>query len=319
VPAKAGIQAWRDNHLMLRLLLWRLALIPVTVLGVVTVLFLIFKSVPGDEATMVAGATATQAEIDIVRHQLGLDRPLLVQYSDRIVGLLHGDLGYSATFRTNSLPRILERVPATLLLTVAAIVVTVLIGIPAGILAAYFHRRLPDFAISASVIALLAVPNFWLGMMLIALLSVQLHWLPSLGFTGAASLVMPTIALAARLIALVGRLTRGVVIEEQRKDYVRTAYAKGLAASRVMYRHVLRNALVPIVTVVGLETGYLLGGSVVVERLFAWPGIGDLLLTAVGLRDYTLVQGITVLFVIGFLLINLVVEMLYRLINPRLR
>jgi ABC-type dipeptide/oligopeptide/nickel transport system permease component len=304
---------------LIRLFVWRLALIPVTVLGVVTVLFVIFKSIPGDEATMIAGATATQAEIEVVRQQLGLGRPLVVQYADHVVGLLRGDLGYSATFRANPLPHILERVPATLLLTASAIAVTILIGIPAGLLAAFFQHRWPDFTISASVIALLAVPNFWLGMMLIALLSVQLHWLPSLGLTGPASLIMPTIALAARLIALVGRMVRGVVIEEQRKDYVRTAYAKGLTASRVMVRHVLRNALIPIVTVVGLETGYLLGGSVVVERLFAWPGIGDLLLTAVGLRDYTLVQGITVLFVIGFLLINLLVEVLYRLINPRVR
>lgn len=304
---------------MTRLLLWRLALIPATVLGVVTILFIIFKTVPGDEATIIAGATATQAEIDVVRHQLGLDRPLLVQYGDHLDGLLHGDFGYSATFRANPLPRILERVPATLLLTTSAIALTIIVGIPAGLIAAFFQRRLPDIVVSASVIALLAVPNFWLGMMLIALLSVQLHWLPSLGLTGPASLIMPTIALAARLIAIVGRLVRGVVLEEQRRDYVRTAYAKGLATTTVMLRHVLRNALIPIVTVVGLETGYLLGGSVVVERLFAWPGIGDLLLTAVGLRDYTLVQGITVLFVIGFLLINLLVEMLYRLINPRLR
>ncbi len=304
---------------MIRLLLWRLALIPVTVLAVVTVLFVIFKTIPGDEATMIAGATATQAEIDVVRHQLGLDRPLLVQYGAHIEGLLHGDLGYSPTFRANPLPRILERVPATLLLTASAIALTVIVGIPAGIVAASFQHHWPDFTVSAGVVALLAVPNFWLGMMLIALFSVQLEWLPSIGLSGPASLVMPTIALAARLIALVGRMVRGVVIEEQRKDYVRTAYAKGLARPRVLYRHVLRNALIPIVTVIGLQAGYLLGGSVVVERLFAWPGIGDLLLTAVGLRDYTLVQGITVLFVIGFLLINLLVEMLYRLINPRLR
>jgi len=304
---------------LIRLLLWRLALIPVTVLAVVTVLFVIFKTIPGDEATMIAGATATQAEIDVVRHQLGLDRPLLVQYVEHIEGLLHGDLGYSPTFRANPLPRILERVPATLLLTASAIALTVIVGIPAGILAASFQHHWPDFTVSAGVVALLAVPNFWLGMMLIALFSVQLEWLPSIGLSGPASLVMPTIALAARLIALVGRMVRGVVIEEQRKDYVRTAYAKGLARPRVLYRHVLRNALIPIVTVIGLQAGYLLGGSVVVERLFAWPGIGDLLLTAVGLRDYTLVQGITVLFVIGFLLMNLLVEMLYRLINPRLR
>jgi len=304
---------------MLSLVLWRLALIPLTVLGVVTILFLIFKAVPGDEATMVAGATATQAEIDVVRHQLGLDRPLFVQYADRVLGLARGDLGYSATFRGNPLPRILERVPATLLLTASAILLTVAAGIPAGILAASWRGRWPDIAVSGGVVALLAVPNFWLGMMLMALFSVRLGWLPSIGLTGPASLVMPTVALAARLIALVGRLVRGTVIEEQRKDYVRTAYAKGLATPRVLYRHVLRNALVPIVTVVGLQTGYLLGGSVVVERLFAWPGIGDLLLTAVGLRDFTLVQGITVLFVVGFLLINLLVEILYRLINPRLR
>lgn len=304
---------------MIGLLLWRLALIPLTVLGVVTILFVIFKSVPGDEATMVAGATATQAEIDVVRHQLGLDRPLPVQYLDHVLRLAHGDLGYSPTFRGNPLPRIMERVPATLLLTTSAIALTIVAGIPAGVFAASFHRRWPDFTVSTGVVALLAVPNFWLGMMLIALFSVQLHWLPSLGLIGPASLVMPTVALAARLIALVGRLVRGIVIEEQRKDYVRTAYAKGLARPRVLYRHVLRNALIPIVTVLGLQTGYLLGGSVVVERLFAWPGIGDLLLTAVNLRDYTLVQGITVLFVIGFLLINMAVEVLYRLINPRLR
>jgi len=249
----------------------------------------------------------------------GFTQLVVVQYWRYVDGLLHGDLGYSTTFRTNPLPRILERVPATLLLTVAAIALTVAAGIPAGIFAAAFQHRWPDFAVSTGVVALLAVPNFWLGMMLIALFSVHLHWLPSLGLSGPASLVMPTIALAARLIALIGRLTRGIVIEEQRKDYVRTAYAKGLARPRILYRHVLRNALIPIVTVIGLQTGYLLGGSVVVERLFAWPGIGDLLLTAVGLRDYTLVQGITVLFVVGFLLINLLVEILYRFINPRLR
>ena len=167
--------------------------------------------------------------------------------------------------------------------------------------------------------ALLAVPNFWLGMMLIAILSVQLGWLPSFGFGGPASLVMPTLALSARLIALVARMTRGLVIEEIRKDYVRTARAKGVLARVVMSRHVLRNAMIPIVTVIGLQAGFLLGGSVIVERLFAWPGIGDLLLTGVGLRDYNLVQGITVLFVVGFLVANIVVELLYVAINPRLR
>lgn len=304
---------------MLSLLAWRLGTIPLIIVAVVTILFAIFQFIPGDEATLVAGATATQSEIRQVRHQLGLDRPILLQYGMRLDELARADLGYSPTFRGNPLPRILERVPATLLLTASAITLAVAAGVPAGLFAAFFVNSWPDFAISAAVVGLLAVPNFWLGMMLIALFAVQLHWLPSIGLNGPLTLIMPTVALAARLIALIGRITRGVVIEEMRRDYVRTARAKGLSDRVTLVRHVLPNALIPIVTVIGLQAGYLLGGSVVVERLFDWPGIGDLLLTAVGLRDYTLVQGITIIFVIGFLLINLAVELLYRLINPRLR
>lgn len=304
---------------MLGLLAYRLGMMPLIIVAVVTILFIIFQFIPGDEATLVAGATATQREIRQVRHQLGLDRPILVQYGMRLGELAHADLGYSPTFRGNPLPRILERVPATLLLTASAITLAVVAGVPAGLFAAFFVNGWPDFAISAAVVGLLAVPNFWLGMMLIALFAVQLHWLPSIGLNGPLTLIMPTVALAARLIALIGRITRGVVIEEMRRDYVRTARAKGLSDRVTLVRHVLPNALIPIVTVIGLQTGYLLGGSVVVERLFDWPGIGDLLLTAVGLRDYTLVQGITIIFVVGFLLINLAVELLYRLINPRLR
>lgn len=304
---------------MIRFIAFRLAMIPVIAFGVITILFVIFKSVPGDEATMVAGATATQAEINQIRGQLGLDQPLLVQYAAHMGRLLVGDLGYSSTFRGNPLPYILDRVPATLALTAASIILTILIGIPAGVVAAANQGRWPDLAISSAVIGLLAIPNFWLGMVLIAVLSVQLNWLPSFGAAGALSLIMPTIALSARLIALVARMTRGVVIEEMRKDYVRTARSKGLSAQATLSRHVLRNALIPTVTVIGLQAGYLLGGSVVVERLFSWPGIGDLLLAAINVRDYTLVQGIAVLFVAGFLLINLVVEILYVFINPRMR
>jgi ABC-type dipeptide/oligopeptide/nickel transport system permease component len=168
-------------------------------------------------------------------------------------------------------------------------------------------------------VGLLAVPNFWLGMLLIAVLSVDLGWLPSFGADRPSSLIIPTMALAARLIALVARITRGVVIEELRKDYVRTARAKGFSRRAILIRHVLRNVMIPTVTVIGLQAGYLLGGSVVIERLCAWPGIGDLLLTGISVRDYTLVQSITLFFVIGFLMINIAVEVLYRFINPRLR
>ncbi len=304
---------------MLTFILTRLARMPLIAFGVVTIVFFIFKAVPGDEAQMMAGATASQVDIDLLRTRLGLDRPILAQYWTRMLGLMTGDLGYSSTFRGNPLPHIVTRLPATLALTVAAILVTILLGSPAGVLAALRQGRWVDTPLSFVVVGLLAIPNFWLGLVLILFLSVEWRLLPSFGFTGWASLVMPTAALAARLIALVARMTRGVVIDELGKDYVRTARAKGVAGAAIVRHHVLRNAMIPTVTVIGLETGYLLGGSVVVERLFAWPGIGDLMINAIGARDFTLVQAITVIFVVSFLIINLIVELLYFVINPRLR
>ena len=304
---------------MFNLIVSRLARMPLIAFGVLTIVFFIFKSVPGDEAQMMAGATASQADIELLRARLGLDQTLLAQYGTRMVGLLRGDLGYSSTFRGNPLPHILARLPATLALTAAAIAVTILLGIPAGVVAAVRQGRWPDYALSLLVVGLLAIPNFWLGMMLVIVLSVEWRILPSFGFTSWASLVMPTMALSARLIAVVARMTRGVVIDELGKDYIRTARAKGVTEATIVRHHVMRNAIIPTVTIIGLETGYLLGGSVVVERIFAWPGIGDLMVNAIGARDFTLVQGITVIFVIGFLLINLIVELLYLAINPRLR
>ena len=287
--------------------------------AVVTIIFFLFSLVPGDQAAYLAGPGSTQAEIDNLREALGLDDPLLVQYARHVAGLLRGDFGVSEVFKSDPLPFILERIPATLALTGAAIGLTVVIGIPAGLVSAMFHTRLPDLTISISVVALLAVPNFWLGLLLLSLFSVQLGWLPSFGFSGAASLILPSLALAARLIALVARMTRGVTIDELGKDYVRTARAKGLSRPEILARHVLRNVMIPTLTVIGLQTGYLLGGSVVIERLFAWPGIGDLMINAIGQRDYAVAQAVTLLFVIAFLVINLFVELLYVLINPRMR
>ncbi len=304
---------------LLSFIAWRLLRIVPIALGVVTIIFFIFKAVPGDQATLMVGATATQAEIDAMRVRLGLDRPVIEQYVTHIAGLLRGDFGWSSTFRGNPVPFILDRLPATVILMLSAILVTVVIGVPAGVVAAVYHDRWPDHVLTGFVVALLAIPNFWLGLVLVALLAVQWGMLPSHGFDSAAALVMPTMALAARLIALVARMTRGVVLEELRKDYVRTARAKGLDGATIVVRHVLRNAMIPTVTVIGLQMGYLLGGSTVVERIFAWPGIGDLMLNAIGMRDYTLVQGIVVIYVAGFMLINLVVETLYQVINPRLR
>lgn len=304
---------------MLKFIVLRIVRIFPITFAVITIIFLIFQAIPGDQAVLMAGPGARDAEIEEIRHQLGLDQPITIQYVRHIAGVLQGDFGFSTTYQGSPFIHIVDRIPATLALTAAAILVTIVIGVPGGILAAVYHNRLLDYGISLSVVGLLAIPNFWLGLLMMSFLSVQMGWLPSFGFSGWLSLVMPTLALAARLIALVARMTRGVVLEELNKDYVRTARSKGLDGMTVMIRHVLRNALIPTVTLIGLETGYLLGGSVVVERLFAWPGIGDLMINAIGMRDYNLVQGIILMFVIGFLLINLIVEILYAIINPRIQ
>jgi ABC-type dipeptide/oligopeptide/nickel transport system permease component len=304
---------------MLKFIVLRIVRIFPITFAVITIIFLIFQAIPGDQAVLMAGPGARDAEIEEIRHQLGLDQPIYIQYLRHIAEILQGDFGFSTTYQGSPFIHIVDRIPATLALTAAAILVTIVIGIPGGILAAVYHNRLVDYGISLSVVGLLAIPNFWLGLLMMSFLSVQLGWLPSFGFSGWLSLVMPTLALAARLIALIARTTRGVVLEELSKDYVRTARSKGLDGMTVMIRHVLRNALIPTVTLIGLETGYLLGGSVVVERLFAWPGIGDLMINAIGMRDYNLVQGIILMFVFGFLLINLIVEILYAIINPRIQ
>lgn len=295
-----------------------LRIVPIT-LGVVTIVFLIFQLVPGDPAVLIAGPMATEEQITALRHAVGLDRPLHLQYWHHVIGLVTGDFGYSLTFKGSPLRQIFARLPATLILTGAAILLTAAIGIPAGILAALYHNHAPDYAISVSVVGLLAVPNFWLGLVLMSFFSVELGWLPSFGFQGWRSVIMPALALAARLIAIVARMTRSVVIEELRRDYVRTARAKGLSHHTVVIRHVLRNSLIPTTTVIGLQAGYLLGGSIVIERVFSWPGIGDLMINAVGMRDYTLIQAITLFFAVGFLLVNLAVDVLYVAINPRVR
>ncbi len=268
---------------------------------------------------LIAGPMATEAQITALRQAIGLDQPIHLQYWRHVVGLVSGDFGYSLTFKGSPVKQILARLPATLVLTGAAILMTVTIGIPAGMLSALYRNQAPDYAISVSVVGLLAVPNFWLGLVLMSFFSVQLGWLPSFGWGGWRSVILPAVALASRLIAIVARMTRSVVIDELRKDYVRTARAKGLPHHTVVIRHVLRNSLIPTTTVIGLQAGYLLGGSIVIERVFSWPGIGDLMINAVGMRDYPLIQAITLLFAVGFLLVNLAVDLLYVAINPRMR
>jgi len=293
-------------------------LIPQT-LGIVTLIFVVFRWVPGDPALLVAGPSATQEQVEAIRRDLGLDRPLWVQYGRFLGEMARGDLGISLSLRQPVTGILRARLAPTLALMAASLALAVVLAIPSGIIAAVRpHGAAAQIVMTASVLAL-SIPNFLLGMILMQYLSVRWHWLPAAGTGGLLFLIMPTLAVAARLVALVSRATRASVIEILSEDYVRTARAKGLAAHTVLYRHALRPAMVPIVTMIGLQAGYLLGGSIVVETLFAYQGLGQAMIAAVSLRDYFLVQGITLFYVAGFLVINLVVDLSYAIFDPRIR
>jgi ABC-type dipeptide/oligopeptide/nickel transport system permease component len=304
---------------MILYVFWRLLRILPVVLVVVTLIFGLFRLVPGDPARLIAGSAATQESVERIRTQLGLDRPVTVQYLSYLAGLFQGRMGYSGVYRGDVLPVIARHVLPTLTLLAAAMLVTIAIGIPAGVVSAVYRGSPIDYAVSFVVTSLLAIPNFWLGLMMIALFSVSLGWLPSFGYGDWRSLVMPTIAVAARLIAIVARMTRSSLLEVLQRDYVRTARAKGVRYATVLAKHAMRNALIPTLTVIGVQAGYLLGGSVVIERLFAWPGLGQLLVNSVGVRDINMIQSITIVFAAGFLVINLAVDVLYVLVNPRIQ
>jgi ABC-type dipeptide/oligopeptide/nickel transport system permease component len=288
-------------------------------LAVITLVFVIFRLVPGDPARMVAGAFATEEEVAAVRQQLGLDAPIPVQYVRYMAGVLQGDLGKSKVAGISVGPQLMRGIGPTLRLTVAAILLAVLLGIPAGVVSAVKHRSVWDYGSSFFTTALLSIPNFWLGLILMSWLAVKLHWLPATGTEGWKALIMPAVAVAARLVAIVARMTRSAMLEVVRLDYVRTARAKGLKESTVIFRHTLRNALVPVVTTIGLQVGYLLSGSVVIETLFAYGGLGLLLMDAVRGRDYTMMQGITLFYVSAFLLVNLAVDLIYTWLDPKIR
>jgi ABC-type dipeptide/oligopeptide/nickel transport system permease component len=303
---------------MITYVFWRIVRIVPVVFVVVTLIFGLFRLVPGDPARLIAGSSATQESVERVRTQLGLDKPIAVQYVTYLGGIVQGRMGYSGVYRGDVLPVIGRHIPPTLALLAAAMLVTIVIGIPAGILSAVYRGSAIDYVVSFVVTSMLAIPNFWLGLMMISLFSVSLGWLPSFGYGDWRALIMPTVAVAARLIAIVARMTRSSMLEVLQRDYVRTARAKGVRQSTVLVKHAMRNALIPTLTTIGLQAGYLLGGSVVIERLFAWPGLGQLLVNSVGVRDFNMIQSITIVFAGGFLIINLVVDMLYVLVNPRI-
>jgi ABC-type dipeptide/oligopeptide/nickel transport system permease component len=286
---------------------------------VLTLVFLMIHIVPGDPVEQMLGEGAAPGEITQLRHALGLDRPLLTQYAQYLTQLAHGDLGQSFKFQAPVRRIIFERYPATLSLAFLALLVCASIGIPAGVLAAHRRGQVPDRAVGVFTLFGLAVPNFALGPVLILLFSIELGLLPVSGRGGPAYYVLPAATLGAALAAILTRMVRGSMLEELSSDYVRTARAKGLSTSAVLFRHAFRNALIPVITILGLQFGTLLAGTIVTETIFSWPGIGRLTVQAISARDYPLLQGCILVIAVSYVLVNLLTDVLYAVIDPRVR
>lgn len=299
-------------------LLRRVALTIPTLVGVTIIIFLLIRLIPGDPARVIAGLTASDEEVRRIRVELGLTRPLHVQYGIFLNQLLRGNLGTSAVTRAPVAEEIRLRLGATVGLAASSIVVATLFGLFAGIISATRQYSMLDYLIMSMALFGVSIPVFWLGLMLMLLFSVYLGWLPAGGFGGPASFVLPTIALAAFSVAIIARMTRSSLLETFNQDYVRTARAKGVGETAVTLRHALRNALIPILTVIGLQFGALLGGAILTETTFAWPGIGRLLVNAISSRDYPVIQGIVLMFALVYAAINVIVDVLYVYVDPRI-
>jgi peptide/nickel transport system permease protein len=286
---------------------------------ILTMVFLLAHIVPGDPVAQMLGEGARAEDLSQLRHTLGLDLPLPVQYGRYLAGVLHGNLGESFRFQQPVLKVIAEHYPATLELAIVALLICALIGIPAGVLAAHKRGERTDFAVGVITLFGLSVPNFALGPVLLLLFSVVLGWLPVSGRGGLSHLVLPAFTLGAALAAILTRMVRASVIEELSADYVRTARSKGVSESGVLFRHALRNALIPILTILGLQFGTLLAGTIVTESIFSWPGIGRLAVQAIGARDYPLLQGCILLIAVSYVFVNLLTDLVYAVVDPRVR
>ncbi|ADK07080.1 TPA: nickel ABC transporter permease [Bacillus anthracis] len=294
-----------------------LQLIPV-LLGVVFVVFLIMQMVPGDPALLIAGEGASKETVEQIRHQLGLDKPFIMQYFSYIGNILQGDFGVSIRSNRPVLDEVLIRLPITIELALCSIVITVVIGMIAGIISATKQYSWTD--VSIMIIALLGVslPSFWFGLMLIFYFSVQIQIFPVSGWGTWMHMVLPALTLGASGAAIVARMTRSSMLDVIRQDYIRTARAKGVKERVVIYKHALRNALIPVITVVGLQFGALLGGTVLVESVFAINGLGRLIVDAIRMRDLPMLQGGVLIASVIFVLVNLIVDILYRYFNKRI-
>ena len=286
---------------------------------VLTLVFLMIHIVPGDPVEQMLGEGAAPGAAAQLRHSLGLDQPLGKQYGHYLFGLVRGDLGQSFKFQAPVRQIIFERYPATLQLAFLALLVCAAIAIPAGVLAAHRRGQTSDRLVGFFTLFGLAIPNFALGPLLILLFSIEIGVLPVSGRNGIGSYVLPAATLGAALAAILTRMVRGAMLEELSADYIRTARAKGLSTAAVLFRHGLRNALIPIITILGLQFGTLLAGTIVTETIFSWPGIGRLTVQAISARDYPLLQGCILVISVSYVLVNLLTDAIYSVVDPRVR
>jgi ABC-type dipeptide/oligopeptide/nickel transport system permease component len=304
---------------MFRYLSLRLLLALPALWLILTMVFLLAHIVPGDPVAQMLGEGARAEDLQQLRHALDLDLPLPVQYGKYLAGVARGNLGESFRFQQPVVRVVASHYPATLELAIFALFVCAAIGIPAGMWAAERRGRSADRAIGVFTLFGLSVPNFALGPVLILIFSIILGWLPVSGRGGPSHLILPAITLGAALAAILTRMVRTSVIEELSSDYVRTARAKGLSNGAVLFRHAFRNALIPILTILGLQFGTLLAGTIVTETIFSWPGVGRLAVQAIQSRDYPLLQGCILIIAISYMLVNVLTDMVYALVDPRVR
>jgi ABC-type dipeptide/oligopeptide/nickel transport system permease component len=304
---------------MLRYLVRRLLLTIPVLLGVATLVFALIHLVPGDPAQSMLGDGASAEEVAQLRHKLGLDRPLPTQYGAFLTGLVRGDLGTSFRYGTPVTREIRDRLWRTMQLAAAAMTVAILLALPLGIAAAVFRGTAVDHAAMTLALAGISMPNFWLGPLLAILFAVYLGWLPVAGTGSLAHLVLPSVTLGAALAAILARMTRASLLEELRELYVVAARARGLSRMRAVVRHAFRNSLIPVVTIIGLQFGAVLTGTIITETIFAWPGVGRLLIQAINFRDYPLVQGCILFISLIYVMMNLITDLTYGVLDPRIR
>ncbi len=303
---------------MVRYIAGRLLQAVVTLLGVVTIIFFLVR-LSGDPARLLAPQNATASDIARIRHQLGLDTSLWSQYFHFLGQAIHGNFGFSYVQDQPAMQIVLNRFPNTVELAVGALVVALGIGVPVGIISAVYRGRWPERVLMPLILVGQSMPAFWSGILLILIFSVKFHLFPSSGQGGIRALILPAVTLGSLSLATVARMARGSFLEQLDREYVRTARAKGASAIRVMFGHVFRNALLPVLTITGLEAANLLGGAVLTEVIFAWPGIGQLTIQSVDGRDFPVVQAVVLLAAIVYVVVNLVVDLLYGVVDPRLR